>query len=258
MSSMLPRPEPRSAFRRELRARLMAEAPGILARETTWSRFRVLLLRPAMVAAAITLLIAGGAGKAAAGSLPGDVAYPLKIAAEQVQLALALDDTTRLKVLSEQADHRLAELAESVSDRRGNTSAAEDGYAKAVNTLTTAVEAVRTEPNVSVENKTAAEDVVDAAHQKHELVLDDLSTKVSASEQPEIERARQASDKLYPSGRPAPTTRPERTRTPATASPARTPDQRIVAPTRTPSPPPSRTPGAQSDHPETPDPTVRP
>ena len=263
MSGMLPRPEPRDAFKRELRARLMAQAPGILARETTWSRFRgSLLLRPAMVAAAITLLIIGGAGKAAAGSLPGDIAYPLKIAAEQVQLALALDDSTRLTILAEQADHRLAELAEAVSDRRGNTSAAEDGYAKAVKTLTAAVEAVRTEPNVSEDKRTAAEDVVDAAHQKHELVLDDLNARFTGADQPEIERARQESDKLHPSGRPArtpePTVQSDRGRTPATASPARTPEQRIVAPTRTPFPSPSRTPGAQTDHPETPDPTVRP
>jgi hypothetical protein len=258
---MLPRPEPRNAFKRELRARLMAQAPGILARETTWSRFRgSLLLRPAMVAAAITLLIIGGAGRAAAGSLPGDVAYPLKIAAEQVQLALALDDSTRLAILSQQADHRLAELAESVSHRRGNTSAAEDGYAKAVNTLTTAVEAVRTEANVSDDKKAAAEDVVDAAHQKHELVLDDLSAKVSGTDQPEIERARQESDKLHPSGRPArtpePTARPDRSRTPATASPSRTPEQRIVAPTRSPFP--SRTPSPSGERTETPEPTVRP
>jgi hypothetical protein len=260
---MLPRPEPRSAFKRELRARLMAQAPGILARETTWSRFRgSLLLRPAMVAAAITLLVIGGAGRAAAGSLPGDAAYPLKIAAEQVQLALALDDGTRLAILSQQADHRLAELAESVSDRRGNTSAAEDGYAKAVNTLTAAVDAVRTEPNVTDDKKTAAEDVVDAAHQKHELVLDDLSAKVSGAEQPEIERARLESNKLHAAGlpvrTPTPTARPDRSRTPASASPSRTPEQRIVAPTRTPSASPSRTPGTQSEHPDTPEPTVRP
>jgi len=262
MSGMLPRPEPRNAFKRELRARLMAQAPGILARETTWSRFRgSLLLRPAMVAAAITLLIIGGAGKAAAVSLPGDIAYPLKIAAEKVQLALALDDSTRLTILAEQADHRLAELAEAVSDRRGNTSAAEDGYAKAVNTLTTAVEAVRTEPNASDDKKTAAEDVVDAAHQKHELVLDDLSTKVSEAAQPEIERARLESDKLHPSGRPARTPAIESTRTPeptrATA-PSRSPDQRIGAPTRSPSPSPSRTPSTQGDHSPTPEPTDRP
>ena len=268
MSGMLPRPEPRNAFKRELRARLMTQAPGILTpRETTWSRFRgSLLLRPALVAAVITLMVAGGAGKAAAVSLPGDVAYPLKIAAEQVQLAFALDDSTRLRVLAEQADHRLAELAESVSGRHDSTSAAEDAYAKAVQSLTTAVESVRAEPNVSADQKTAAEDVVDEAHQKHALVLDDLSTKVSSSEEPDVERARQESDKLHASGRPLrtpeSTTRPDHTPTPLparnAASPSRTPDQRIGAPTRSPSPSPSRTPSTQGDHSPTPEPTDRP
>src|SRR5947209_15878710 len=117
MSDMLPRPKPRDAFKRALRAQLMAQAPSVLARqETAWTRLRGAFLRPAlrpaMVAAVIALLVIGSAGKAAADSLPGDAAFGLKVAAEQVQLTLALDDTTRLRLLAEQADHRLAELAE--------------------------------------------------------------------------------------------------------------------------------------------------
>ena len=273
MSNMLPRPEPRDAFKRALRAQLMAQAPGVLARrETAWSRLqRGLLmpaLRPAFVVAAIALLIAAGTGKAAADSLPGDVAYTIKVAAERVQLTLALDDTTRLRILSEQADHRLAELAEAVSARPHSAPAAEEAYATAVKTLTGAVETVRTQPNVSEAKKTAAEDVVDAAHQKHAAVLDDLKNTVSPAEQPDVERALLESDKLHPSGRPArtpgPTNAPERTRAPQptrTAPPSRSPDQNNNGnddpgqPTRTPDP--ARTPSTQGERGFTPAPPVR-
>jgi uncharacterized protein DUF5667 len=241
MSDMLPRPKPREAFKRALRAQLMAQAPSVLSpRETTWTRvtgaFLRPALRPAMVAAAIALLVAGGAGKAAADSLPGDAVYPLKIAAEQVQLAFAIDDTTRLRILAEQSDHRLAELAEAVSARPNSAPAAEDAYATSVQTLTVAVETVRSQPNVSADKKTAAEDVVDAAHQKHEQVLQDLKNSVSPAEQPQVDRAKQESDKLHPSGRPArtaePTNAPERS-----SEPTRTPPpSRSPQPTRTPEP----------------------
>jgi hypothetical protein len=275
MSDMFKRPEPRDQFKRALRAQLMAQAPGVLARrETTWTRFTGGgLMRPAMVAAAVTLIVVGGTGKAAADSLPGDIVYPLKVAAEQVQLALAIDDTTRLRILSEQADHRLAELAEAVSARPNSAPAAEQAYATAVKTLTVAVEAVRDQPNVSQDKKTAAEDVVDAAHQKHEAVLDDLKNKVSPPQQPEVDRAKQESDKLHPSGRPArtlePSNAPERTRTPQptkTVAPSRSPEQQNGGdqqnqPTRSPQPArtaePTRTPNQQGEHSDTPAPSVR-
>src|SRR2546428_353001 len=75
MSDRLPRPEPRDAFKRALRAQLMAQAPSVLARrETAWSRFKVSLMRPAFAIAAVVLVLVAGAGKAAADSLPGDLA----------------------------------------------------------------------------------------------------------------------------------------------------------------------------------------
>jgi hypothetical protein len=262
MPGLFPRPEPRDAFKRALRAHLMAQAPGVLApRETAWSRVIGGLMRPALVAAAIALLIATGAGRAAAGSLPGDAAYPLKVAAEQVQLAFALDDTTRLRILAQQADHRLAELAEAVSTRHASAPAAEEAYATAVKTLTVAVDAVRSQPNVSEDHKAAALDVVDNAHEKHEAVLDDLRMQSSPDEQPEIERAKQESDKLHAAGKPVrtigPVNAPERSRSPLparTASPSRTPerdDHQQEGSTRPPqqvrTPEPSRSPGSRGE-----------
>jgi hypothetical protein len=251
---MLPRPEPRDEFTRALRAQLMAQAPGVLAqRETSWT-FWGALFRPALVAAALALLVAAGAGTVAAGSLPGDAVYPLKVAAEQVQLAFALDDATRLRLLAEQADHRLAELAEAVSARPNSAPAAEEAYATAVRTLTVAVEAVRSQPNVTDDKKSAAEDVVDNAHEKHEAVLDDLQRKLAPAEQPEIERAKQETDKLHPSGRPVRTVGPaiapahNRTLQPArTVTPSRTPERKDDEDqqgefTSTPTPRPARAP----------------
>ncbi len=247
MSSMLPRPKPRDAFKRSLRAQLMAQAPSLLSpEETTWTRvtgaFLRPALRPAMVAAAIALLVLGSAGKAAADSLPGDAAFGLKVAAEQLQLALALDDTTRLRLLAEQADHRLAELAEAVSTRPEAAPTATDAYAAAVARFTSAVDALRGKPGTSADKQSAAQDVVDAAHAKHEAVLNELEKTAPASAQDGLERAKQEADKLHASDRPArtaePSDQPDPTRSP---QPARTATPtRAAEPTRTPAP--TRTP----------------
>ena len=246
MSDMLPRPKPRDAFKRSLRAQLMAQAPSVLApRETTWTRladaFLRPALRPAMVAAVIALLVFASAGKAAADSLPGDAAFGLKIAAEQLQLALALDDTTRLGLLAEQADHRLAELAEAVSTRPSAAPTATDAYAAAVHRFTDALDALTGKPGTSADKQTAADDVVDAAHAKHEAVLDELEKTAPESAQQGLERARQEADKLHPSGRPArplePTDTPEPNDTAEPTRAARTPTPtRAAEPTRGSSP----------------------
>ena len=219
MNDMLPRPEPRDAFKRALRAQLMAQAGTVLApRETAWSRFGALfgpgLLRPALAAGAVVLVLALGAGRAAAVSLPGDLAYPLKAAAEQVQLALALDESTRLQLLADQADHRLAELSEAVSTRPAAAPTATDEYAAAVARFTAAVDALRGKPGASVDKRTLAEDVVDAAHDKHEAVLDELEKTAPAEAQDGLDRARTEADKLHASDRPAkPSERQDRERT---------------------------------------------
>lgn len=227
MSDMLPRPKPRDAFKRSLRAQLMAQAPSVLApRETTWTRlagaFLRPALRPAMVAAVIALLVFASAGRAAADSLPGDAAFGLKVAAEQLQLSLALDDTTRLRLLAEQADHRLAELVTAISTRPSAAPTATDAYAAAVQRFTDALDALQGAPGTSADKQTAADDVVDAAHAKHEAVLDELEKTAPESAQQGLERAREEADKLHPSGRPARTLEPKDAPEPSdTAEPSR-------------------------------------
>ncbi|HTJ61755.1 MAG TPA: DUF5667 domain-containing protein [Candidatus Saccharimonadales bacterium] len=236
MKDMLPRPTPRAAFKRSLRAQLMVQAPSVLSpRESTWSRvtgaFLRPALRPAMVAAVIALLVFASAGKAAADSLPGDAAFGLKVAAEQLQLALALDDTTRLRLLAEQADHRLAELAEAVSTRPGSAPTATDAYAAAIQRFTDALDALQGKPGTSADKQTAADDVVDAAHLRHEAVLDELERTAPESAQEGLERAREEADKLHASGRPARTPEPNDTAEPTRAARTPTPT-RAVEPSR--------------------------
>ena len=237
MSDMLPRPEPREPFKRALRSQLMAQAStALVRRETVWSRIQVGFLRPAVALAAIALLLVGGAGKAAADSLSGDPAFGLKTAAEQLQLAFAFDDTTRLALLSEQADHRLAELSRAITTRPSAAPTATDEYAIAVARFTAAVDALRGKPGASADKRTAAEDVVDAAHLKHEAVLDELRQRAPSDSQDGLERAKLEADKLHASDRPART--PEPPGSPERSDPTRSPQPtRTAPPARTTEPP---------------------
>src|SRR5438270_13459421 len=136
MSDMLPTPKPRDAFKRALRAQLMAQASVVLVqRESTWSRFQRSWLKPAVAFAAVVLLVAAGTGKAAADSLPGDLTFGLKTAAEQLQLAFALDDTSRVQLLSDDASHPLAELSRALTPRPDAVPTGTDAYARPVTRL---------------------------------------------------------------------------------------------------------------------------
>jgi Domain of unknown function (DUF5667) len=246
MSDMLPRPEPREPFKRALRSQLMAQAStALVRRETVWSRFQHGLMRPALAFAAVILVLVGGAGKAAADSVAGDLTFGLKTAAERLQLAFAFDDTTRLVLLSDDADHRLAELSRALTTRPEAAPTATDEYAAAVARFTAAVDALRGKPGASADKRTAAEDVVDAAHLKHEAVLDELKRSAPESAQGGVERAKLEADKLHASDQPArtpePSDRVDPTRSPQptrTAPPARTTEPaRSSDPARTSEPP---------------------
>lgn len=233
---MLPRPEPREAFRRELRGRLMTEARVALApRETAWVMLQRLWLRPAFVFAAIAIFLIGGSGIAAAGSLPGDAAFALKRAAEDVQLALAPDDSARIEVLAAQADHRLAELSIATTERPSVAPTATAAYADAVAKLNTAIQALRGAPDPGQTKADAARDVAERARAKHIIVLDELEGRVPDEARDSVEQAKHEADKIGPSDdrRPdkgsgnAPTRTPEGTgprRAAGTAQPAESGD----------------------------------
>jgi len=126
----LPEPRLRDEFRRELRARLMREATVTLVpkrRDNAWTSW----LRPAFAAGLAALVLVVGAGSAAANSIPGDAAFPLKRAIEEVRVALTFDDVERVRVLAEIADERLSEL-EKVASRDDKAPTASDEFAQAV------------------------------------------------------------------------------------------------------------------------------
>src|SRR5205823_3690122 len=82
-----------------LRGRLMSEAAIVLAPRPSWFSFPA-ILRPALAAAAILVLVLAGATNAAASSLPGDPLYAVKRTSEDVQLALTFDEVARMQLLA--------------------------------------------------------------------------------------------------------------------------------------------------------------
>jgi len=181
----LPEPQLRDEFRRELRARLMREAAVTLTgkrRDNAWTAW----LRPALAVGFAALVLIAGATSAAAGSVPGDPAFGLKRAIEEVRVALTFDDVERVRVLADIADQRLSELAQvATRDDKAPTASAE--YAEAVTRFR---EAVDTLQQAAPEDKSAlAQDVADAAREKHEIVLEQLKDRLSEKAKDSVDRA---------------------------------------------------------------------
>lgn len=175
----------RDDFRRELRARLMREAAVVLVprrRETAWTAW----LRPAFAAGVMALVLIVGAGSAAANSVPGDLTFGLKRAIEEVRVALTFDDVERVRLLAEIADQRLSEL-ERVASRDDKSPAASEAYADAVTRFRAAVDLLQ---EAAPEDRSdLAQDVADAAREKHEMILEQLKERLSERAKVPVERA---------------------------------------------------------------------
>jgi hypothetical protein len=212
-------PKLRDEFRRDLRARLMTEAVTALTprrRETAWT-----FLRPALAISVATVVLVGGAGAAAAGSLPGDPAFVLKRAAEDVQVALTFDEVARVQLLAQIADRRVQEL-QKVADTppQENVPTAAEEVAQAVARFRAAVDAVQ--QAAPAEKSDAVQDLVDAAREKHEAVLDRVQQRIENEKARQaIERAKDEEDrdthdeKDKRAKNPSSTPRPARTSRPA-------------------------------------------
>ena len=181
----LPEPRLRDEFRRELRARLMREAAVTLVpkrRDTAWTAW----LRPALAGGLVALVLVVGAGTAAANSLPGDATFGLKRAIEEVRVALTFDEVERVRVLAELADQRLSEL-EKVASRDDKAPTASDEYAQAVARFRAAVDALQ---QAAPDDKSGlAQDVADAAREKHEFILEHLKDRLSDKAKDAVDRA---------------------------------------------------------------------
>ena len=190
----LPRPSPRDEFRKRLRADLMNEAVALaeerrLRRVSLPARILTLVtvrLRPVAVAATLVAMLLGGAGVAAAGSVPGDPAFALKRAAEEVELALAPDEDAKVEVLAKQTERRLEELGRSAA-RPDKAPTASAEYEAAVKKLAAAVAALRDAP--AGQKREAVEQVVEAARDKHVQVLEELKERLPDEAKRGIERA---------------------------------------------------------------------
>lgn len=181
----LPEPHMRDEFRRELRARLMREAQVTLAprrRETTWTAW----LRPAVAVGLATVVLIAGTGAAAANSVSGDSAFGLKRAIEEVRVALTFGDVERVRVLAELADQRLRELGR-VATRDDKAPTASEEYAAAVARFRAAVDALQAA--APERERDEAQDVADAARDKHETLIEQLREQLPEKAKEPIQRA---------------------------------------------------------------------
>jgi uncharacterized protein DUF5667 len=184
-SPLLERPVMREQFRKELRGRLMSEAVAVLAPRPSRFSFPA-ILRPALAAAAVLVLVFAGATSAAASSLPGDPLYAVKRASEDVRLALTFDDVARTQLLSELTDRRLEELAEIVKKRPSSAPTATKEYAEAVNDFANALDELRAAS--SEDKRNFAQALAEAARAKHKAVLDAVKDQLPADAQPDVQK----------------------------------------------------------------------
>ncbi len=215
----LPRPRLRDDMRKRLRAELMNEAVALaeerrLRSRSLGQRLRWWILGPRLravvVVATLVVMLAAGAGAAAAGSLPGDPAFGLKRAAEQIQVAFAPTPEARVRILAAQAARRLDDLGRAAElPNKAPTASAE--YEAAVQRFAAAVEALRSaEPGTAHD---AVDQVVQNAREKDLPVLEDLKDRLPADAQRGIERAIDTQEQLAPTAAPGeqrPSARPSR------------------------------------------------
>lgn len=206
----------------DLRARLRADllaAPvafGQRSRRPVWWR-QVAGLTLALA------IVAGGGGAAAAASLPGEPAFLVKRALEEVQLALAPDDAARASLALDIAERRLADLRRT-QGRPELAEAAAAAYGDAVARVSTHVDRLRTAPAAPERDETL-ERARDAGSRAVEQ-LQQLEETLPEPAQQGIERAievhEQQQERDAGPNAPARTPRPERTARPS-GPPARGP-----------------------------------
>ena len=187
---------PRPEFRAELRSSLLAgpvslESPR--ASRLGWSR--VFAVRPALAAIFILVLLATAGGVAAASSLPGDSAYGLKRAAEEVQVTLASDDVVRLDTLVMQSDRRLADLETLIARRSSAVGFGTDEYAASASRVDDVLTRVATLPETSQRDAALAR--ASAASTDHLARLQALATRLPEAAQRGIQRAIEVQQRVH-------------------------------------------------------------
>ena len=207
---------PRPEFREELRSYLLTAPVAVESpRRSPVGWPRVLALRPALAAILVLVLVAAAGGAAAATSLPGDPAFALKRAVEDVQFTLATDDAARLNTLVTQSDRRLADLETLVSRRSAAVGMGTDEYAAAVTRIDEALSRVVALPASS--EREAALARASAASTDHLARLQALATRLPDAAQRGVQRAIEVQQRVHGKSDVA----PGRSGTPITPTPVR-------------------------------------
>lgn len=173
------------ALRSQLRASLLAAPVVPHTPINLWSRLGI--LRPALAAVLVIALLAAGGGSAAASSLPGDPAFALKRAVEDVQVALAPDDAAKLDTLVTQSDRRLADLQTVAAAHSSAVAPATNEYLAAVARMDSVLTETLTEP--ATPTRDAAIGRAAAASADHIAMLEALAARLPAAAQGGIARA---------------------------------------------------------------------
>ena len=218
-------------FRSRLRASLLA-APVVLESP----RRSLFGLRPIVAAVLVLALLAtAGGGVAAASSLPGDPAFALKRAAEDVQVALAPDDVSRLDTLVTQSARRLVDLETLAARRSSAVPTATDEYVAAssrVETVLTRVAAL-----APSSGRDAALARAEGASTDHVARLQALATRLPDAAQHGIQRAIEVQQTVHGKSADAPGRRG------APVAPTSAPARPTAAPSGRGGGPPSGVPG---------------
>lgn len=190
-------------LRSQLRSSLLAAPVSPRRRTSMWSRLGA--LRPALALVVVIALLAAAGGSAAASSLPGDPAFAIKRAVEDVQVAVTPDDAARLDTLETQSDRRLADLETATATRATAVAAATQEYVAAIARLDATLSSVLAAPATPARDAAIAR--ATAASTTHIAMLETLAARLPAAAQPGIQRAIEARQAVHgksgdPPGRP--------------------------------------------------------
>lgn len=180
------RPSAPPALRARLRASLLA-APVAPARRAPFALFALPSLRLALAAVIILAVMAMASGSAAASSLPGDPAFALKRAGEEIEAFVASDDATRLDTRVAQSDRRLADLETATLHRPSALAPATTEYIAASERVSAALATVLAQPRTAARDAAIAR--ASAASADHIAALQALAARLPAAAQFGIQRA---------------------------------------------------------------------
>ena len=210
------RPSAPPALRAQLRASLLAAPVVASPRRAPFALFTEPSLRLALAAVLILAIIATAGGSAAASSLPGDPAFALTLAGDEIQAFIASDDATRLTTRVAQSDRRLADLETALAHRPSALAPATAEYIGATERVSAALATVLAQPRTAARDAAVARAATASAD--HIAALQSLASRLPADAQFGIQRAIEVQQTVHGKtetlpGRPvspAPTAAPNR------------------------------------------------